>query len=729
MDIDSSLSIFRRYDLTTQFLLTNGLGGYALGSVHGINTRRYDGLLIAAAAPPVGRVVALHSVIDEIVIDGTSHALATQQFGEDPLLHPDGWRRLTEIDPRPPNAIRWTFAVQGLLVTRTLRLLPGRNAASIEYQVARGTGAPSRSRGGDAPENAAESGRGEVSLRVRPFTPLRDFHSLGGAWDSPPQRDDAGGEQSAQVRRGELALEIRGHPGGGLRDAPQWWHDFAYTGDRERGQEWHEDVWSPGVFEISLDVERRGGGVFTLTAELVQPHHAERPPSRRTAPPALAADPLRRLARAGDQFIVSRRVGAERFASVIAGYPWFADWGRDSMISIPGLMLCTGREADAEGTLLAFARNIGREGADSREDAGGDAPVGLVPNRFDDYTGRPHYNTVDASLWFVHAVNALDEVRRGRKGWRKHRRRAELLDACRAIIAAYRRGTAFNIHIDEDDALIVAGTPQTQLTWMDAQREGRTFTPRHGKPVEINALWHHALLCMAEMCGEGPEATEFRALAARAAESFRSAFWWEERSCLYDVLIPPALDRSAHGAGSEAHEARAGSMSGPAVSVIAAVKTWPPSSESRSLRPNQIFAVSLPHSPLLPEQQRAVVRAVRERLLTPFGLRTLEPGHPSYVGRFEGDLMQRDGAYHQGTVWPWLLGPYCEALLRVGGFSAEAKREARAALAPLIAELDTGCLGQIAEVYDGDPPHRAAGCPAQAWSVAETLRAWVLSGE
>jgi predicted glycogen debranching enzyme len=278
-----------------------------------------------------------------------------------------------------------------------------------------------------------------------------------------------------------------------------------------------------------------------------------------------------------------------------------------------------------------------------------------------------------------------------------------LLDACRTIIAAYRRGTDFNIHMDDSDGLIIAGDENTQLTWMDAKRDGIAFTPRDGKPVEVNALWHNALNCLAQMTEGAGEREDLLPLAGRVAASFRSAFWWDDKLCLHDCLTPAQSDETSRGR---------------------------PFVSDGKLRPNQIFAVSLPFSPLNQAQQRAVVKIVGERLLTPFGLRTLDRGDPDYKPRYEGNLFQRDAAYHNGTVWPWLIGPYCEALLRVERFSDEVKQRVREIIQPLIDEMNNAsggrCLGQIAEVYDGDPPHRPSGCPAQAWSVAEVLRVLTL---
>jgi len=377
------------------------------------------------------------------------------------------------------------------------------------------------------------------------------------------------------------------------------------------------------------------------------------------------ADTVSTLAAATDAFVVKRR-GA---TSVIAGYPWFADWGRDTMIALPGLLLLTGRHAEAGDVLEMFAKRQRN---------------GLIPNRFDDGTDCPHYNSVDASLWFIHA--ACEYARVTGDG--------ELFDdalgpACLEVVRAYREGADFGIGMD-DDGLIFAGDQTTQLTWMDARRNGVVFTPRHGKAVEVNALWHHGLVLLGRTVGD----SSLIELAGRVASAFLPAFWWDERGCLRDVLTPM-------GAGK-----------------------WRASAQ---IRPNQIFAASLEHSPLDREHRRRVVGVVRDRLLTPMGLRTLDPADPSYIARFEGDMMARDRAYHNGTVWPWLIGAYVEGLLRAESFSEDARSEARGVLAPLIDQLAGPYPGAIAEVFDGDEPRRPGGCIAQAWSVAEVFRAFVLS--
>jgi predicted glycogen debranching enzyme len=635
-----------QHALKTEWLLTNGCGGFAMGTAAGINTRRYHALLIGATQPPVGRIVALHSLIEHFVIDDRVFQLSTQLFGERAYVHPDGWTRLREFRVEPPSRCQWVYDVEGVRLVRSLDLAGGANVATLRYSI----------------EGAARSGM----LRVRPMMPLRDFHAVNREGGATPWISADGG--TLRLTHGDVTANLA-RDAGEWRFEPQWWRGYAYTEDRARGQEWIEDVWSPGVieFKVPLQTTRR---VFTMRFGIAE--HVTS--GARITVPATEDAPQRtvdRLRVAAGEFVVQRQSGDGFAPTIIAGYPWFADWGRDTMISLPGLLLCTQRYEEAKQVLLAYGTRVRR---------------GLLPNVFSDYDEGAAYNTADAAMWFVHVVHAYAAASGDRD-------LAPLLDACRAIIAGYRTGTDFAIELC-DDGLITCGDGDHPITWMDAKRGGIAFTPRDGKAVEINALWHNALCCLADLTDNETEATELRAAAERAAAAFRASFWWPERDCLHDVLV------RADG--------------------------WRPDG---TLRPNQIFAVSLPFSPLERERQRAVVDAVRDRLLTPFGLRTLEPDDPGYKPRFEGDLMQRDAAYHNGTVWPWLIGPYCEAVLRVNAFSKAAGDEVRGVIEPLVRELDAGCLGQLAEVYDGSEPQREAGCPAQAWSVAEVLRILTLLGD
>ncbi len=652
-----------RSALGREWLLTNGVGGFAMGSIPGVNTRRYHGLLVAAASPPVQRVVALHSVVESLIAGEETFELATHLFGENDMLHPQGWRNLATVEVRPPRTIVWSWRLRAMTIARTLSLEHRRNSARMTYEI----------EGNDRP----------LTLRLSPLTPLRDFHDLDTQHALRPIVDEHGPE--LRIQRDRLCLVLRLEGDGIFHRDGVWWESFAYPRDRERGQQWQEDVFCPGTFDVSI---APGGGRCTLFCALTRPDTGEphdftasEPERGKRSPLALAGDDtsiaIARLRVAADQFVVRRRMKDRWSTSIIAGYPWFADWGRDSMICLPGLLVSAGRGAEALEVLRAFASRVRN---------------GLVPNRFDDYEDDAHYNSVDASLWFI---NALWQFARGEAD--RIAVPADLLATARSIITAFRKGISQIIHLDRD-GLVVAGNEMTQLTWMDAKRDGVVFTPRHGKPIEVNALWHNALCCFAQMTGDEAERDTMLELAGRCAIAMQMQFWWPRMQCCHDVLTPVDDPLSPGGRQYVGDE---------------------------RLRPNQIFAASLPFRALTKEQCRDVVRVVGERLLTPLGLRSLDPADANYRGRFEGDLSRRDAAYHNGTVWPWLIGPYCEAVLRMDEFSDAACHRVRALLQPLIDELDArgeGCVNQLAEVYDGDDPRRPGGCPAQAWSVAEVLR-------
>lgn len=705
--------------LATEWLLTNGLGGFAMGTCSGVPARRYHGLLVAAASPPVGRIMALNATVDQLEVLPTNKPrqvveLSTFRFGShEPVLHPRGIESLSTFEKS--LGATWTSEAAGFRLTKSLHIFSGMNAASITFTLER----INKDKAKDAPS---------ARLNIRPLTALRDMHALtrrahADRFESFAQADGKGVRVTLDGRTLYLQSDLAR-----FTTEPQWWYDFFYQLDAERGQDCLEDLYSPGAFSLDLPADR-SAIKFTIQASIDpiaildrardrtirterlsqmcayslnnDPSSALRslgahdgcqglqPVVAASGSPAPWADDsarktLSELISAADDFIVARRSPAPPQpdqTSIIAGYPWFADWGRDAAISLRGLMLATGRFDDAKKTLLAFASHRRN---------------GIVPNLFNDQTGEPEYNTVDGSLWFILGACEYLERSGDRVSFDSH-----LAPACLDIITHYRRGTDFHIAMDPHDKLITAGTSATQLTWMDARRDGVTFTPRHGKAVEINALWCSALRSLATaLTKSDPTASaNLTDLANAAARSFASKFWNPAKSCLFDCLTP-----SDSGA------------------------TWIPSDE---IRPNQIFAVSLPHSPLSADQQRAVVACVREKLLTPFGLRTLDPSHPNFRPRYEGNLFERDRAYHNGTAWPWLLGPYAEAVARIGGSSASARSEARAALQPLLHAMHTpasgNCIGQIAEVYDATEPQRPQGCPAQAWSVGELLRVWLIT--
>ena len=689
----------------TEWLLTDGQGGFAMGSVAGIPTRRYHGWLIAATMPPVGRVVALHSCVETLIenpgaADERRHDLSTFAFAGG-TLHPSGVRALRKFEDG--STCRWEYQLgddaRPIRISRTLCLnresgrgAPALAACSVRYEIS----APGR----------------RIALHVRPLIALRDFHGLlhGRSCHNRFAVSTSPGVVTVQTSPGfapqglrvNLACDTARFSGDG-----QWWYDFEYARELERSQDSREDLWSPGAFIIepprtqppsdthtaeliawvgAPDQRPKGNGVQWARQHSDREHALLRESLGASPPPrnSREAGIIAALVAAGDRFIVRRDLTAGSSSiSVIAGYPWFGDWGRDTMICIPGLMLAAGRFAEAKRTLETFAALCKN---------------GLIPNWFDDRTGQAEYNTVDAALWFVHAA-----CRYAKFSGDSAALRGTIGKACREIIDHYRRGTDHNIKMDSD-GLISAGTPDSQLTWMDAKRDGFVFTPRHGKPVEINALWYNALesLAAALTTDDPKSARELHDLAHRVGTSFREKFWNPRSGSCYDVLTPDAAGGfKANGPGHQA-------------------------------RPNQIFAASLPYSPLTKEQRVAVVEFVRQKLLTPLGLRSLSPGDPGYIGRFKGSLFERDRAYHNGTVWPWLLGAFAEATMRTADFSPESCAKAKDLLLNLVGEMDSPnpgrLLGHIPEVYDGDErpeaPRQPGGCVAQAWSIAETLRVY-----
>jgi predicted glycogen debranching enzyme len=664
-----------------EWLLTNGMSGFAMGTASGVPSRRYHGLLVSETMHSPDRRVYVNAVEEELVVtdkSGTRVApLSSFRFragdGSD-VVHPEGWRSLRAFEKG--SVCRWEYEAHGARVVKRLALRRDTRAAVIDYTVtpARGSSA---------------------ELRVRPLVSLRPFHWLQRRDGHSGQFDAKPGDSSCAVRRTDSAAQLfMSCTGGRFEHEEQWWYNFVWCMDRERGQDCLEDLFSPGEF-IFASAPRRARvdtaiqfaleeGVPLLGIDAIEEQDVARKQKSVAAIGSVTAGapaaPIARLACAADDFVYSRwTVDTDAPVSIIAGYPWFADWGRDSTISLPGLLLLTGRHKEALGVLHRFAA--------ARR-------AGIVPNRFGDEHGEPLYNSVDASLWFIVACARYAAATGDHAALEP-----ELLPACLDVVEHFRRGTEHTIGMDPHDFLVTAGSPMTQLTWMDALRDGVVFTPRHGKAVEINALWVSALSMLAELTAVSDPvgSADLRALADAAAGNFRIRFWNEERGCCYDTLAP---DNGAwHGVPE--------------------------------VRPNQIFAVALPHSPLSPAQAKSVVNVVRERLYTPMGLRTLEPGHPAYRPRFRGSLKELDAAYHNGTAWPWLLGAYAEAIMRVDGFSDASRREARAALEPIIGYLDGWCVGQLPEVFDaeGTPedPQRPGGCPAQAWSVAEVLRGWVMA--
>jgi predicted glycogen debranching enzyme len=642
--------------LNKEWLLTNSRGGFAGGTVIGCNTRRYHGLLTGALLPPANRITALSTCLEVLTYKDRSVSLSNFEF--DRALHPNGYLHLLEF--RRDQGVHFEYAAGPSTVTKSIYLLPDSDITAVVYDFTHL--------------------REPFTFSLRPFAALRDFHSLQQVGTALLALGDENEliVRSEHPEAGQLALRCDAMR---FEQSPQWWYRFFYRAEQQRGQDCFEDLWSPGQYTLTVNEPRRivlwagllkgAASASTLGAmELQTAIDAIRLREKELLAHCDPQDPVsRQLFLAAGQFIIERRIDDQPEPSILAGFPWFLDWGRDTFIAMEGLCLCTGRQTIAWGVLETFAKAVSE---------------GMIPNRFDDYGGQPHYNSIDASLWFVHAAFRYLRCTKDRKNFSQL-----LLPAIKWIMDSYRKGTRFGIHADTDK-LITGGDVNTQLTWMDAKYQDIAFTPRYGKAVEINALWYSNLCCLAEFYrGQNDESAHFyKLLAEQVRDSFRSQFWDERLEYLNDCILQPGKPDT-------------------------------------SLRPNQIFAVSLPFSPLTGEQQKKVLAAVEKDLLTPCGLRTLNPSDPRYKGRYVGPMSQRDAAYHQGTVWAFLIGPFIEAYLKVHGFDPTAKRRCRGFLSKLLAHMnEDGCLGSISEIFDGDPPHHPRGAFAQAWSVAEVLRAW-----
>ena len=645
--------------LAKEWLLTNSRGGFSSGTLALCNTRRYHGLLVGSQTPPADRVLALANCLESLYIQDKNIELAAFEF--DRNIHPKGYTYLTQF--KRDLGVHFDYDLGPVKLTKSIYLMPDTDALAMIYDF-----------------NTVHT---PFDFSVRPFVALRDFHDLqeSAAHLTSLWRGYGLAVRTDSEQIGQLLLQSENMY---FQSDPQWWYNFLYRIEKQRCQDCSEDLWTPGKFNRRIDSptriilwasygpwttdEQDAGIDWDIDIVLDGLMLREKELTEQIKTPD---ETLRKLHSAAGQFVVERIIEDQSTPTILAGFPWFLDWGRDTFISLPGLLLETSRFETAAGVLTTFARAVSE---------------GMIPNRFDDYSHSAHYNSVDASLWFVHA--AFEYLR---KTADTQTFSVKLLPAIRWIVDSYRRGTRFNIHADKDN-LITAGSPDTQLTWMDAKCDGVAFTPRHGKAVEINALWHSILSRLADYYTDrSPEQYRYYSqLVRQVKQSFIKAFWNESAGYLNDCILPDQIP-------------------------------------DQSLRPNQIFAVSLPHSPLSLKRQRRIVQVVQDHLLTPFGLRTLSPDDSRYVGKYQGPLYQRDAAYHNGTVWPFLIGPFIEALLKVSDFSEDAKIRSAQLLQPLLNHLtEEACLGSISEIFDGDSPHQPKGCFAQAWSVAEILRAYKL---
>ena len=639
--------------LRREWLETNGIGGFASSTIVGLDTRRYHGLLTAALHPPGDRYLLLAKLEETLVVGTSRHELSANQYPG--TIHPTGFtlQREFRLDPFPT----FTWAVDGFLLEKAVLLVHGENTVVVTYALRREDGAPL------APDKV-------VGLEVRPLIAFRDFHATTHENDGIDRNVTVGdGVASMTPYRGLPTLHVA-HDARRVDASGDWYRSFEYAVERARGLDFREDLYQP--FTLHFDVGAAGRATVVAGTELRRAADADalvRAERERRA--ALLADVpqgdllQRTLVAAADQYVVRRGAGK----SVIAGYPWFGDWGRDTFISVRGLCLATGRLDVAREILLAWTDVVSE---------------GMLPNRFADHGEQPEYNSVDAALWFVVAARELLDAAAASGRPLPVAEVEAVWRAIEAILEGYERGTRHRIGLDASDALLFAGEPGVQLTWMDAKVGDWVVTPRVGKPVEIQALW------LAALHAAGARSDRWAPLFARGRDSFARRFWNASASCLYDVVDP-----DGHAGAADA-----------------------------SFRPNQILAVGgLPLQLLGGERARAVVDGVESRLWTPLGLRSLAPGEPGYVATYRGGPRERDASYHQGTVWPWLLGPFVEAWVRVRGGTPEARQEARARfLSPLEAHLADAGIGHVSEIADAEAPHEPAGCPFQAWSVAEALR-------
>ncbi|MBM4255864.1 MAG: glycogen debranching protein [Deltaproteobacteria bacterium] len=633
------------FNPTAEWLEADGLGGFASGSVSGIRTRRYHALLLTATAPPTGRFVLVNGFDAWVDTPHGTCSLSSQRYAPD-VIHPDGAQRIKSftIDPWPC----WRFELDdGTVIEHELFVCHNTSVVALAWRL--------------------QTPRTGVSLSVRPFFSGRDYHSL--HHENPAFRFE-GTAQGVQ-RRWQLYPDVPAIltlSNGEYIHQPDWYRNFSYTEERARGLDYTEDLATPGTFRWDMS---KGEAILILAAEGhengVLPHNT----STENIFTALRTAEKRRrsrfpspLHRAADAYLAQRGTGK----TLVAGYPWFTDWGRDTFIALRGLCLATGRLEEARDILLAWAGTVSE---------------GMLPNRFPDHGDTPEFNSVDASLWYIIAVHDFLQAVEDKPRKASQKVRSTLQEAIEAILTGFAKGTRYGIHADAD-GLLAAGEADQQLTWMDARVDGHVITPRIGKPVEIQALWLNALHIASRF------ATHWQELLARGRTAFQQRFWHEAGGYVYDVVD---VDHQ-------------------------------PGMVDAAFRPNQIFAVGgLPIALIEGAQAKCIVDAVEQRLWTPLGLRSLAPDDPSYVPHYQGGVWQRDSAYHQGTVWPWLVGPFVEAWVRVRGNTAKAKREARERfLAPLFQHLDNAGIGHISEIVDGDTPHTPRGCPFQAWSVGEMLR-------
>jgi predicted glycogen debranching enzyme len=634
-------SSLNNFDQAIQYewLETNGLGGWSSSSIIGCNTRRYHGLLMAATVPPTERTNLVSKLDETIIINNQRIELGTNDYGD--VHTPQGYQYLSSFtkDLFP----EWMYEVEGIQLQKTIAMVQNENTTLILYEVIKATQ--------------------PFTLELLPLISARGYHSLQHSynnifWDAHFTNSIFENQPHEDAPHIYIAV-----PGATYRHHPRWFYNFNYAVEKYRGQDFREDLFNHGTFSIELK-EGDSLGIIISTEnpsgkDAFELFEKERQ-RKQSLIKNITDETTQQLTLAADQFIVKR---GEHLKTVIAGYHWFTDWGRDTMISLPGLTLSTGRYTDAKKIIAAFARVVS---------------MGMLPNRFQDNGEAPEYNNVDGTLWYFIAVYK----------YLQHTNDTafildEILPVLKDIIDWHYKGTRYNIHVAEDE-LLYAGEIGQQLTWMDARIGNWVVTPRMGMPVEIQALWYNALKIFTELLEldqQYNDAAIMNASAAKAKQSFKEKFWYAEGNYLYDVID----------------------------------ENGKPSTE---LRPNQLFAISLPFPLIEGEQAKAIISIIEKELYTPVGLRSLPKRDAHYVPAYGGDAYHRDSSYHEGTVWSWLLGAYVDALANVKA----GKSKLIKVIENFAYHLNEGCIGSVSEIFDAEPPHHPRGCIAQAWGVAEILR-------
>ncbi|MDX2250181.1 MAG: amylo-alpha-1,6-glucosidase [Bacteroidia bacterium] len=637
-------AVLNRFEKAIQheWLETNGLGGYSCSTVINANTRRYHGLLIAATRPPVGRMVMVSKLEDKVIAGEKTYHLSSNKYRG--TIYPTGY--IFQKEFKRDIFPEFLYQTNGIEMRKTIVALQGENTVLVLYEVLR------------ANKN--------FTLELKPLLGARGHHELShfNHRINPVAIFEDGIMRTRSYP--EVPEVFISAPGAHFEAIPDWYYQFEYVEEQKRGQEAHEDLFCPGKLSIPMEAGSKVG--LILSTENPQGRdpwllfEIEKQRRQRVIKKTGSPSPmLQTLSLAADQFLVERGEGGK---SIIAGYPWFCDWGRDTMISLPGICLASGRYEEARQILREYAREV-----DS----------GMIPNRFPEKGEQPLYNTIDATLWFFVAVYKYLQESGDRDFVEK-----EIMPVLSEILHWHEKGTRYNIHTDED-GLLCGGVEGVQLTWMDAKCGDWVVTPRIGKAVEVNALWYNAWEIFAylnTLSGNKILAEESSHKARQIKKQFQIQFWNTEKGCLYDCINKDFRDDA--------------------------------------VRPNQIFAISLPFQLMSATKSYQILKKVEEELLTPRGLRSLSYQDSQYHAKYQGDIMARDGAYHQGTVWGWLMGPYIDSVIRIKGLLG--KEEARKLFIGMDEHIRDACLGSVSEIFDGNQPHAARGCFAQAWSVAELLR-------